>query len=77
MKYMLFKKLKEWIKIYLRKNLNEFTNELMLDDKIVPKLLNFVKNKNGGEYVPLLYSLCTRLDESNYLNLANEQSDRW
>ena len=48
----------------------------MLDDKIVPKLLNFVKNKNGGEYVPLLYSLCTRLDESNYLNLANEQSDR-
>ena len=61
---ILFKK--RMNQIILRKNLNEFQNELMLnDDKIVPKLLNFVKikikNKNNNVgYVPLLYSLCTR-----------------
>ena len=56
---ILFKK--RMNQIILRKNLNEFQNELMLNDyKIVPKLLNFLKINNAGEYVPLLYSLCTR-----------------
>ena len=54
--------------IILRRNLKEFQNELMLnDDRIVPKLLNFVKVKDKTEsytgkatYAPLLYSLAER-----------------